>query len=238
MTRRISKVNNEEMITAKKTVRKTGRLKKEEAESSLSKTVSKRTKKQNDIRIEVSRDGVKKTVFEQELENEKQLNRRAESFAIYEKEERKKIMIMWAGVGVVMFFIVGFWIYDTRKIFEQNRLEPSASADFSLDKLSESVREVSGKIDEFKQELAKASSTLATTTINQEIATSTATSTILSDLASSTMPISTSTVPKPELLVQELQEKLMASTTDNGEVKGVFEERDIINELKNKLENK
>lgn len=246
MTRRSSKIQNEEVISAKKPVKKAGRPKKEEALKD----------KKSDIKVKVAKSATKKVSPERNQEDgdvqmiaEKLSNRRLESLAIYEREERKKIMIMWAGVGVFMFLIAGFWIYDTRKIFEQNRLEPTVNADFSFDKLTESVRDVSGRIDELRQELAKASSTSATTTMDQSLATSTATSTSITELDSTTASstdlvagvvetetISTSTAPKPDLVVKELQAKLMASTTQDGEVKGVYEERDIINELKNKLE--
>lgn len=169
------------------------------------------------------------------------------SFEAYEREERKKIMTMWVGVTIVMVIISGLWIYNTKKVFEQNKLKPSNSADFSFDKLSDSVKDISGKINELKQSLEVASTTLATTTNSGVTATSTATSTDLVVMASSASPIATTTgtvagtstveIIKPEEVVKKLQEKLMASTTESGKVKGAFEERDIIGELKNKLEN-
>ncbi|MBU4216363.1 hypothetical protein L6270_01615 [Candidatus Parcubacteria bacterium] len=264
MTRRSSKIQNQEEMTAKKPVRKAGRPKKEEVlqnkkadiKVKVTKTATRResfVRSQEDdkaaILEEIKSSHAKEKADKAKRAAENQSSRRLNSLAIYEREERKKILIMWAGVGVFMFLIAGFWIYDTKKIFEESRLEPSANADFSFDKLTESVKDVSGRIDELRQELAKASSTLATTTIDQSLATSTTTSTNLTDLASTTASstyfvvgvteaemVSTSTVPKPELIVKELQEKLMSSTTEDGTVKGVFEERDIINELKNKLE--
>lgn len=248
MTRRSSKIQNEEEITAKKPVRKIGQSKKGEVLKN----------KKTDIRVKVTKSAAKATLAsdreddkaaileeikasyaranEVKIINDRQPSFRHDSRAIYEREERKKIMIMWLGVGIFMVIIAGFWIYDTRKIFEQNKLAPvDAKNDFSFDKLGESVKEVSSKLDEFKQEMAKASSTMATTTLDQNIiATSTASSTILSDLVTSTE--ATSTAPKPELIVKELQAKLMASSTESGKVKGVYEERDIIKELKNRLE--
>jgi hypothetical protein len=265
MTRRSTKIQNKEEMTTKKQVRKVGRSKKEKVLKNKKadikvKVINNVTRKgslnrsQEEEKKEAFLEGTKSSYAKEKADkariiNEKLSNRRLDSLAIYEREERKKIMIMWAGVGVFMFLIAGFWIYDTKKIFEQNRLEPSANADFSFDKLTESVKDVSGRIDELRQELAKASSTSATTTIDQSLATSTATTTSLTDLASTTASstdlvagvieietMSTSTAPKPELIVKELQEKLMASSTEGGSVKGAYEERDIINELKNKLE--
>ncbi len=216
MTRRSSKIKEEAVVDNDadlKIVRKVGRPKKT--------TVLKN--KKTEIAIKVTKNPVK--IAEVVLKkNDKNII--FDSLAIYEKQERRKIIIMWFGVSFFMFIIAGFWIYNTKKIFEQDSVKSNANVGFSLDELSKSVRDVSDRIGEFKQELASSSSILASTTIDQVIiATSTGTLTLLAS----------STPAKPDLVVEELKEKLIASTTDAGAVKGISEERDIIIELKNKL---
>jgi len=260
MPRRSTKIQSKETVNDKKPVRKVQKSKKEKVGENINPNIRVKVTKTvtKPIPMTSQQEDDKATVLEQikasyadskkapsfSASESKQINREFDSLAIYEREERKKIMIMWVGVAIFMTFIAGFWIYDTKKIFEQNKLAPvDAKNDFSLDELSKSVKEVSSRLEEFKQEIAKASST-ATTTLDSDIAGISASSTVSSDLATSTIASSTVEETKPELIVKELQEKLItspelstgASTTEDGSVRGVYEERDIITELKNKLE--
>lgn len=284
MTRRSSKITKDEIktikMTEKKPARKAGRPKKELVLSSkaveirvvkdslkneivkddktviletinpIHKTVSR--KKPPQVKIDKKKEGIT-----EQAPVARRANPQYDAFAIYQKQEQKKIITMWIGVGIFMFLIAAYWIYDTKRIFEQNKLAPSSANEFSLDKLSDSVRDISGKIDEFKQELAKASSTLATssmeasrdafnTSATTSLATTTATSSEIIEGVINSEIVNMTDVPKPELVVKELKEILTtstelstrASTTDTGRVKGEFEERNVISELKNKLENK
>ena len=154
------------------------------------------------------------------------------SLAIYEREERKKIIMMWVGVGVFMFLIAGYWIYDTSRFFRQQRLSSEGSSDFSFDKLGDAAKDVSNRIDEFKQELKETA--IISTTSPDVVATSSATSSDLtgfpvsedvistsSALISSTTqeePVAVSEVPKPDLIVKELQEKLIASSSEKEKI--------------------
>lgn len=208
----------------------------------IAKTALKQGKIENTANIEYG-DAFEEAIAEKVIK--KYINPRFNSLEIYEKQERKKILMMWLGVGVFMFFIAGYWIYDIGRVFKQSKLEYKSNNDFSFEKLSEATKDVSGGIDDFKRELEKTRSMLATTSVENYIAGSVATSSDLSN-SSNTSTVTTTTgliegvitkeeavlpeVPKPELIVKELQEKLIASSTENGRVRGVFEEKDIINE--------
>lgn len=91
--------------------------------------------------------------------NEKRTDREGQG------EERKKELIMWAGVGVSMFLVIGIWLQSTKQVFETARAK-NASQPSAIDGLRKASEEIGKQIEAAKQqadELA-ASSTEATST--------------------------------------------------------------------------
>jgi hypothetical protein len=68
------------------------------------------------------------------------------------KIEREKRLIMWSGVIFFMILISFFWIYNTRKVFMNSRLESKST--ITEDKTwQELSQEISGKIEDLKEGL-------------------------------------------------------------------------------------
>ncbi len=119
----------------------------------------------------------------------------------YEYEIRKKVMIMWSGVVFFMIIIGGFWIYNTKKVFQEININASEKS-LSLDGWDDITKDFSEKMTEIKEELdeiktyaeknATSTSAIATTTVikvlgelSEEI-----------DIATSSFPDSGSTTPE------------------------------------------
>ena len=69
----------------------------------------------------------------------------------YERIEKDKRLMMWAGVTFFMVLIASAWIYNTKKVFEHSNLENDSR--FSATEWQNLTAEIDDKIGELKENL-------------------------------------------------------------------------------------
>ncbi len=99
----------------------------------------------------------KKNLFRQMEKNEiktevkkKNLTDTGQGKALYEKVERDKRFMMWAGVTFFMILIAFFWLYNTKQAFERSSREENNN--FTLTDWQKLTDEVSEKMSQMKQD--------------------------------------------------------------------------------------
>ena len=124
------------------------------------KEVVRKVKKVKNVKID--KDKTEKSSYNETIENLEQTE------AIYEKIEKDKKIMLIAGVSFFMILIVSFWVYNTKKVFQQTAksIENNTTSSFSeiTDELGKNITEMKDGLTKIKEFESRSATTTATTT--------------------------------------------------------------------------